>query len=52
MQKRGDAMQFNLRNNKKIQDNKKAKHCDYVVVNEKNFKILKKNLSNIIKRYE
>ena len=36
-------------NNKQIQDNKKAKHCDYVVVNEKNFKILKKNLSNIMK---
>ena len=52
MQKRGDAMLFNLLNNKQIQDNKKAKHCDYVVVNEKNFKILKKNLSNIMNRYE
>ena len=35
----------------KLRDNKKAKHCDYVVVNEKNFKILKKFI-NIIKRYE
>ena len=52
MQRRGNAKLFNLLNNKQIKDNKKAKHCDYVVVNEKNFKILKKNLSNIIKRYE
>ena len=52
LQKRGDAKLFNLLNNKQIQDNKKEKHCDYVVVNEKNFKILKKILSNIMKRYE
>ena len=52
MQKRGDTKLFNLLNNKQIQDNKKEKHCDYVVVNEKNFKILKKNLSNIMNRYE
>ena len=49
MQRRGNAKLFNLLNNKQIKDNKKAKHCDYVVVNEKNFKILKKILSNIIR---
>ena len=52
MQKRGDAKLFNLLNNKQIQDNKKEKHCDYVVVNEKKFKILKKILSNIMNRYQ
>ena len=52
MQKRGDANLFRLLDNKQIQDNKKAKQCDYVVVNEKNFKILKKILSNIMTKYE
>ena len=31
---------------------KKIKFCDYVVVNEKNLKILKKNLFDIISKYE
>ena len=35
-----------------MRDNKKAKFCDYVVVNEKNLKILKKNLSTIMSKYE
>ena len=52
MQKRGDAKLFNLLNNKQIQDNKKAKYCDYVVVNEKNLNILKKKLLVIISKYE
>ena len=52
IQKRGDANLFRLLDNKQIQDNKKAKQCDYVVVNEKNFKILKKILSNIMMKYE
>ena len=33
-------------------DKKKIKFCDYVVVNEKNLNILKKNLLAIIDKYE
>jgi hypothetical protein len=33
-------------------DIKKIKYCDYVVVNEKNLNILKKNLLAIIDKYE
>jgi len=43
---------FNLLNNKQLEDVKKVKFCDHVVVNEKNLRILKKDLSAIIKRYE
>ena len=50
--KRGNEKLFNLLNNKQIKDIKKIQYCDHVVVNEKNFKILKKNLSNIISKYE
>ena len=34
-----------------MKDNKKIKFCDYVVVNEKNLNILKKNLLDIIIKY-
>ena len=50
--KRGNEKLFNLLNNKQIKDIKKIHYCDHVVVNEKNFKILKENLSNIISKYE
>ena len=50
--KRKDNKLFNLLNNKQMDDYKKSKFCDHVVVNEKNLKILKKNLSSIIKYYE
>ncbi len=50
--KNGDKRLFNLLNSKQMTDNKKAKLCDYVIVNEKNLKILKKNLSTIISKYE
>ena len=50
--KSGDKKLFNLLNNKQMNDIKKTKFCDHVVVNEKNLNILKKNLSAIIKRYE
>ena len=43
---------FNLLNNKQMNDTKKSKFCDHVVVNEKNLNILKKNLLAIIDRYE
>jgi dephospho-CoA kinase len=50
--KKGDEKLFNLLDNKQINDNKKVKFCDHVVVNEKNLKILKKNLLDIIRKYE
>jgi len=50
--KGGDKKLFNLLNNKQMTDKKKIKLCDHVVVNEKNLSILKKNLSDIIKKYE
>ena len=43
---------FNLLNDKQMNDSKKIKYCDYVVVNEKNLNILKKNLLAIINKYE
>ena len=43
-QKGGFKILFNTLNRKQFSDKKKAKHCDHVVVNEKNLNILKKNL--------
>ena len=50
--KSGDKKLFNLLNNKQINDVKKVKFCNHVVVNEKNLNILKKNLLVIINKYE
>tara|TARA_B100000902_G_scaffold392600_1_gene445280 strand:+ start:763 stop:1329 length:567 start_codon:yes stop_codon:yes gene_type:complete len=50
--KSGDQKLFNILNDKQMNDTKKIKYCDYVVVNEKNLNILKKNLLAIIKKYE
>ena len=50
--KNGDKKLFNLLNNKQMNDVKKIKFCDHVVVNEKNLNILKKNLLVIINKYE
>ena len=47
-----DKKLFNVLNNKQMKDTKKIKYCDYVVVNEKNLNILKKNLLAIINKYE
>jgi hypothetical protein len=41
-----------LLDKKQLNDEKKIKFCDYVVVNEKNLKFLKKNLFDIISKYE
>tara|TARA_B100000900_G_C20539012_1_gene699592 strand:- start:919 stop:1485 length:567 start_codon:yes stop_codon:yes gene_type:complete len=49
--KKGDKKFFNLLNSKQLSDQKKIKHCDYVVVNEKNIKILKNKLLSIINRH-
>ena len=35
-----------------MSDVKKIKFCDHVIVNEKNIKILKSNLSSILENYE
>ncbi len=50
--KKGNKKLFNLLNNKQMSEHKKVKFCDYIVVNERNLKILKKNLSSIIEKYE
>ena len=47
----GEEKLFNILNNRQLLDSKKIKFCDYVVVNEKNLEILKKNLFSIIKKY-
>ena len=49
--KGGDKKLFNLLNDLQMGDQKKIKFCDYVVVNEKNIMILKKNLSTIMAKY-
>ena len=50
--KGGKKSIFNILNLKQFSDLKKVKYCDYVVVNEKNIKILKKKLLDIFKNYE
>ncbi|MDB2353342.1 dephospho-CoA kinase [Candidatus Pelagibacter bacterium] len=50
--KKGDKKLFNLLDKKQLNDEKKIKFCDHVVVNEKNLKLLKKNLIDIISKYE
>ncbi len=50
--KGGDKNLFNLLNEKQMNDTKKIKHCDHIVVNEKNLNILKKKLLAIIRKYE
>ena len=52
LSKSGDKKLFNLLNNKQMNDTKKIKFCDHVVVNEKNLNILKMNLLAIISKYE
>ena len=50
--KGGDKKLFNLLDRKQMSDRNKIKLCDYVVVNEKNLKVLKRNLLSIITKYE
>ena len=52
LSKNGNKKIFNLLDNKQLSEKKKIKYCDYVVVNEKNIKILKRKLLTIIKNYE
>ena len=50
--KHSDKKLFYFLNNQQMSDKKKIKFCDYIVVNEKNLKILKKNLLRIISEYD
>lgn len=50
--KGGNNFFFNLLDRKQLSEKQKAKHCDHVVVNEKNLDILKKKLLDILKKYE
>ena len=50
--KGGNKRIFQILNNKQLSDKKKIKFCNHVVTNEKNKKLLKKKLSDIIKFYE
>ena len=50
--KGGSKKLFHILNKKQLSDAMKSKYCDYTVVNEKNFKILRRNLLGILKKYE
>ncbi len=52
LSKNGNKKLFYLLDNRQMNDIKKIKFCDHVVVNEKNLSILKKNLFDIIVKYE
>ena len=46
----GNKKLFELLNKKQLKDSVKVKYCDFVVVNDKNIKILKRNLFCIINK--
>ena len=48
--KGGTKRLFQILNNKQLSDSKKIKHCHYIVVNDKNKKILKDKLFFILKK--
>ena len=52
MLKKGNKKLFTLLDKQQMDDSKKIKFCDHIVLNDKNKKNLKKNLSVIIKKYE
>ena len=52
IKKGGNKKLFDLLNKKQLSDAKKAKFCDYIVVNENNLNILQKKLLDIVKIYE
>ena len=52
MLKKGNKKLFTFLDKQQMDDSKKIKFCDHIVLNDKNIKILKKNLSVIIKKYE
>ena len=50
--KKGNNKLFNFLDNQQMNDKKKIKLFDYVVVNDKNLRILKKNLFRIIEKID
>tara|TARA_Y100000591_G_scaffold330102_1_gene360142 strand:- start:451 stop:1017 length:567 start_codon:yes stop_codon:yes gene_type:complete len=52
LSKGGKREIFNILNKKQLSDTVKIKYSDHVVVNEKKFNVLKKNLLDIFKKYE
>ena len=52
IKKGGNQKLFQILNNKQLNDKIKIKHCNHVVLNDKNLKMLKKNLLDIFKKYE
>ena len=52
IKKGGNKNFFTILNKKQLSDTKKIKHCDHVIVNEKNLTILKRKLIDIFKQYE
>ncbi len=48
--KGGNKIFFNILNRKQFSEKMKAKHCDYIINNEKNLNNLKKNLLNVLKK--
>ena len=52
MARGGNKNLFTFLNKRQLPDNKKMRLSDHVVINEKNYNILKKNLLDIIKLYE
>ena len=47
----GNEKLFNILNSKQLSDKEKVKYSHHMVVNEKDLKFLKKNLTDIIKFY-
>ena len=43
---------FEILNKKQLMDKKKVKYCDHIIKNEKNIKILKKKLLDILNTHE
>ena len=52
LSKGGKKEIFDILNKKQLGDNVKMKYSDHVIVNEKKFSVLKKNLLDIFKKYE
>ena len=50
--KGGNKSFFEILNKKQLIDKRKTKYCDYIVKNEKNIKILKKKLLDILNTHE
>tara|TARA_B100000963_G_scaffold196885_1_gene171341 strand:+ start:11975 stop:12544 length:570 start_codon:yes stop_codon:yes gene_type:complete len=50
--KGGNSKLFTFLNSQQMKESQKTKFCDHVVVNNKSLNVLKKNLYNIIRRYE